>query len=565
MLPTSTDITIQVDTSLPAHVEAIVVFAAKGGRISGDTTLVLGSDEFKTAMRLVELGVVKGKLKEVDFDLLEMDDKVRRIYVVGLGETGKITPDHVRIAAGSLLRVLKKHGVKSAAVVPPARAESREALGTQMLCEGLLLAGFDYTEYRGTAHQDKEPLPATAAKKSAKGKAPQTGMSFHLLSSKGAAASIQAAADRARVLCDAQNFARTIAFRPGNDVNPPRLASIAQEMCREVGMTCRVMDEKEMKKLGMGGIVAVGAGSSSTPPRMIVMEWRGAKGSGVRVQGSAKKEQAKTGSAKSSSLNPGPRTLNPSSSPLLLVGKAITFDTGGISIKPALNMQGMIFDKCGAMSVLGAMVAIAKMKLSIDVVAILASAENHISDTAYRPGDILKMYNGVTVEVTNTDAEGRLVLGDALAWGIETYKPAAVVNLATLTGAMVIALGFTHCGVMSNNDELVAELDAASQTAGEKIWRLPLEDSHRDLMKSDFADIKNSGGRDAGSIKGGAFLSYFVPRDGSVPWCHMDVAGVADTDTELPYYRKGATGWGVRTLVQWVETRSREKAEPMSK
>jgi leucyl aminopeptidase len=162
----------------------------------------------------------------------------------------------------------------------------------------------------------------------------------------------------------------------------------------------------------------------------------------------------------------------------------------------------------------------------------------------------------VTVEVTNTDAEGRLVLADALAWGIETYKPAAVVNLATLTGAMVIALGHQHCGVMANNDELVNELDAASMRAGERIWRLPLLDEHRELLKSNVADILNSSGRDAGAIKGGAFLSYFVPRgDDAIPWCHMDVAGVADTEKELPYYGKGATGWGVRTLVHWVESR----------
>jgi leucyl aminopeptidase len=216
------------------------------------------------------------------------------------------------------------------------------------------------------------------------------------------------------------------------------------------------------------------------------------------------------------------------------------------------------------MAVLGAMCAIARLKLPIPVVGILSSAENHISGTAYRPGDILRMYNGVTVEVTNTDAEGRLVLADALAWGIEQYKPAAVVDLATLTGAMVIALGHTHCGVMSNDDDLVGELDEASKRAGEKIWRLPLDDSHREAMKSDCADIVNSGTRDAGSIKAAGFLSYFVPRDGAngkhLPWCHMDVAGVADLEKETPYYGKGATGWGVRTLVHWAESRAQAKA-----
>jgi leucyl aminopeptidase len=198
-------------------------------------------------------------------------------------------------------------------------------------------------------------------------------------------------------------------------------------------------------------------------------------------------------------------------------------------------------------------------------VGILAAAENHISETAYRPGDILRMYNGVTVEVTNTDAEGRLVLGDALAWGIEEYQPAAVVNLATLTGGVVVALGKTMAGVMSNDDDLVDELSAAGAVAGERMWRLPIGQDQRDYIKSDPADIVNSGGREGSPLQGGAFLSYFVPGgtgdgDGAakdlVPWAHLDIAGVADTEKELPYYAKGATGWGVRTLVEWVASRA---------
>jgi len=192
----------------------------------------------------------------------------------------------------------------------------------------------------------------------------------------------------------------------------------------------------------------------------------------------------------------------------------------------------------------------------VRVVGILSSAENAISSQAYRPGDILRMYNGVTVEVTNTDAEGRLVLGDALSWGIETYKPEAVVDLATLTGGVVVALGKSMAGVMTNDEDLVEELGQCADAAGEKIWRLPLNEDLRDYMRSDAADIVNSGGREGHPLQGGAFLSFFVPLDGSCPWCHLDIAGVADTDKELPYYAKGATGWGVRTLVQWVQRRA---------
>ena len=260
---------------------------------------------------------------------------------------------------------------------------------------------------------------------------------------------------------------------------------------------------------------------------------------------------------------------------MLVVGKAITFDTGGISIKPADRMGRMIYDKCGGMAVLGLMAAVARLQLPVRVVGILASAENHISDTAYRPGDILRMYNGVTVEVTNTDAEGRLVLADALAWGVETYQPSAVVDLATLTGGVVVALGKTMAGVMSNSDELVEELSDAAELTGEKIWRLPVGDDQRDYIKSDHADIVNSGGREGHPLQGGAFLSFFVPWEAGgkagekgdkpagkakggreekpfVPWAHLDIAGVADSEKDLPLYAKGATGWGVRTLLEWV-------------
>jgi leucyl aminopeptidase len=344
-------------------------------------------------------------------------------------------------------------------------------------------------------------------------------------------AEVRAAAERAVIICDAQNFARTIDSRPGNNIDPPALAAVARDLAEEAGISCRVMDEKELARLGMGGILAVGLGSISSPPRMIVLEYKPAGAPG-------------------------------NSRPLLLVGKAVTFDTGGISIKPADKMGKMIFDKCGGVAVLALMYAAAKLKIPIHIVGIVSSAENSISSKAYRPGDILRMYNGVTVEVTNTDAEGRLVLGDAMSWGVEKYAPSAVVDLATLTGGVIVALGRSIAGIMSNNDVLTQEIIAAGDAAGEKLWRLPVEEEHRDFIKSDCADIVNSAGREGHPLQGAAFLSNFVPADGSIPWAHLDIAGVADTERELPYYAKGATGWGVRTLVNWVTARS--KAAPVA-
>jgi leucyl aminopeptidase len=510
MIPTSTNVRIDVATRLPADLDAVIVFAAEGARISGDAPRLLPPSVLKVAQRLLEAEIVRGTPKEIDFDLVEMPRKrLLRVYAAGMGPAEKVTPEAIRRTAGVLMRTIRRHRLKRVAIVPPLAGVTRRAHGTEAGVTGLLLAAFEFREFYGTAKSadddNKKSGPVTIT----------------ILANPSSRHVIAAGLDRARKIADAQNFARTIASRPGNVVNPPELARIAQQLARQSGLTCKVLDHRQMKRLGMGGILGVGMGSKPVPPRMIALEYR-------------------------------PRGGAKSAKPLLVVGKAITFDTGGISIKPADKMGRLIYDKCGGMAVLGLMAALATLRPKTRVVGILSAAENHISDTAYRPGDILRMYNGVTVEVTNTDAEGRLVLGDALAWGIETYKPSAVVNLATLTGGVVVALGKEMCGLMSNNDGLVEELNKAAAEAGEKMWRLPLGPEQRDQIKSDHADIVNSAGREAHVLQGGAFLSYFIPKDGSVPWAHLDIAGVADTEKELPYYGKGATGWGVRTLVEWV-------------
>ncbi len=502
MIVTNAPVEISVTDRIPANAAAIVVF------ISQDESSVPGADKeiAAAADRLLSAGAATGKAKEIVFDLVGKGSGVRRVYVAGLGKAEKVTAETIRQSAGAVLRALRKHKIGRAAILLPEVKGISSGAAADAIATGIYLAGFDYREYKGAASKPDEEEKAVKS------------LAVSIVGDSGA----KAAVERAKIICTGQNFARSIASRPANNINPPSLAKVAQAMAREAGLKCRVMDEKELARLGMGGILAVGGGSIQTPPRMIVLEHRPAKGGG------------KT---------------------LLVVGKAITFDTGGISIKPADKMGKMIFDKCGAMTVLGLMYAVAKLKLPVHVVGILSSAENAISSKAYRPGDILKMYNGVTVEVTNTDAEGRLVLGDALAWGIETYKPAAVVDLATLTGGVIVALGKTMAGVMSNSDALVKELNDAGEVEGEKIWRLPLGQDQREFIKSESADIVNSAGREGHPLQGGAFLSYFVPEDDSVPWAHLDIAGVADTEKELAYYANGATGWGVRTLVRWVEAR----------
>jgi leucyl aminopeptidase len=507
MIPTSTKTTIAVTAAMPS-VEAAVVFINESKPIGASITKMLGPDVVKAANRVISAGLIKGKAKEIAVELLDGGPGPKRGYVVGLGKTEKMTPEIIRQSAGALTRTLIKHKISRVAVALPEPADiSAEAIAT-----GILLTSFDYSEHKGTASTKNDEKDQPEPKP----------LAISIIADKKSLAMAKKTVDSARIICDGQNYARTIASRPGNEINPPTLANEAKLLAKETGLRCTIFNEKQLKKLGMGGILAVGEGSIHALPRLIVLEHKPAK-------------------------------LPKGSRPLLIVGKAITFDTGGISIKPADKMGKMIFDKCGGMTVLGVMYAAAKLNLPVHIVGILSSAENAISSRAYRPGDIIKMYNGVTVEVTNTDAEGRLVLGDALAWGIETYKPSAVVDLATLTGGVIVALGKTMAGIMSNNDKLVKQLESAGEPAGEKMWRLPLGEDQRDYIKSEFADIVNSGGREGHPLQGGAFLSYFIPTDNSIPWAHLDIAGVADTEKELPYYAKGATGWGVRTLINWIQ------------
>jgi leucyl aminopeptidase len=531
MIPTSTNVSINHKPELPANTDAVAVFVHKQTK-ANDADLAILPDEIRQVVaRMIEVGAVTGKSNDVQMQLLD-GKKPRRLIVVGLGNRDKFSLECMREGGATLAKAVRKQQIKSVAMIlprtpaqmpgyPGAKHKLSSEVAPQAVVEGFLLASFKYAEYKGTASEAKD-RPGQVA--------------LTIV----APSSAKAAIDRGRISGDAQNFARTIATRPGNNINPPALAKVAQDLAKEVGLGIKVLDEKQMAKLGMGGILAVGGGSIATPPRMIALEY---KGSGFRVQGSGKKNRSAT----------EPRTLNPQ--PLLLVGKSITFDSGGISIKPADKMGQMVFDKCGGMAVLGAMYAIAKLKLPINVVGILSSAENLLSSKSYRPGDLLRLYNGVTVEVTNTDAEGRLVLGDALSWGIETYKPRAVVDLATLTGGCVVALGTSMAGVMCNDDALYDALQTSADNAAEKIWRLPLSESVNELIKSTYADIVNSAGRWASPLQGGSFLSHFVPE--GTPWAHFDIAGVADTEKELTLYAKGATGWGVRTLVDWVTTNAR--------
>lgn len=534
MIEKYTPVSVDVRSSMPPSpargraAEAVVLFAI-GSEGKSDKVRATVFEEHLDETARAALGAmlsgdaVSGKPNEIAQQVVDADSG-RRLITVGIGRRGKATPHTFREAAGTVARAARKHRIARLVVVvhpglhPDAPSELAAAVAG-----GLCTGYFKFDDFKGSGSRSDSAEPDTR-------------LSVTLVVDGERLRESKRSVDDAVSVATAQNFARAVAAHPGNVMHPPALAELAGHAAKSSGLTFRALDEKQMQKLGMGGILAVGMGSGPTPPRMIVLEWHGA----AQRRGAQGKGRA----------GGQPR-------PLMLVGKAITFDTGGISIKPREGMQRMVFDKCGAMAVLGAMLAIARLKLPVHVVGILAAAENHVSATAYRPGDILRMYNGVTVEVTNTDAEGRLVLADALAWGIETFKPAAVVDLATLTGGVVVALGKEFAGLISTNDGLSVEVSEAARSAGEKVWRLPLGEEVREMMKSDHADIVNSGGRWAHPLQGGEFLRRFIPEDGKgVPWVHLDIAGVADSEKDSPQYVRGATGWGVRTLVHWVAGRA---------
>ena len=435
--------------------------------------------------------------------------KPKRTVVVGLGEAKAVTPQSLRRAAAAALRQLDSAKITAARIQPVGLPESITAdEAGRAIADGLALANFTFDAYHG---KSKRPAPAKRDKpRDLKVTLP---------------ADMASGLKQGLKVAEGVTTARTLACTPPNVANPKYIASYCRKLAKSAGLKCTVIDAKKAKELKMGGLLAVGAGGS-TPPCVVVLE------------------HAPSGKAKQK--------------PLLLVGKGVTFDTGGYSLKGD-GGKGMKYDKCGAMNVIGAMQAIAKLKVKRRVVGIVGLAENMIDREAYRVDDILTFCNGVTCEVTNTDAEGRLVLADCLAYGTKTYKPAAVVDFATLTGGVVVALGKKIAGVWATDDALLGKLKTAGQTVGEEVWQLPLNDTYRKMMQARHADLHNSAPvREAHATQGAAFLSYFVGADApkqipTTPWVHVDIAGTSNTDGDV-LMEKGPTGFGVRLATELAAT-----------
>jgi leucyl aminopeptidase len=365
-------------------------------------------------------------------------------------------------------------------------------------CEGMLLGAFLFDSHKSSR------LEATPLK-------------VYILSSEENPKLAQKI-NRTTAIVAGVNMAREWSHEPPNIINPVTLAQRAKALASQTGMKCTILGEEDLASLGAGGLLSVGLGSKNSP-QLIVLEHRGH----------------------------GPQAGKP---PIIIVGKAITFDTGGYSLKPKNKIVGMKFDKCGGMAVMGIMQAAAKLNLPIPVVGIVAAAENMISSDAYRPNDIITSLSGKTIEIISTDAEGRLVLADALTYAHKQYQPRAMIDLATLTGGVVVALGKVRAGLMSTDDELAKALIASGDRTNERLWRLPLDEAYFELIRGTDSDLKNATGiPQASAIIGGIFLKQFVPKD--IPWAHIDIAGTATIEKGKSL--KTATGFGVRLLLDYLE------------
>ncbi len=429
--------------------------------------------------------------------------RIGSVLLVGLGKKGKLKKDDLRTIGKTIVKTLEASELNSASLnlhlTVPSGVANEKDLG-QLVGEGMTIANWRVDQFDGSATRRSKKL----------------GILNLTSDSRGVVSGLK----RGIVLGNAVNDARRIAATPPNICNPPWMARETKKIAKKHGMRCRVISYAQAKELGLNGIVNVGKGSDEKPCLII-------------LEHNPKKKSSKEH--------------------LCLVGKTITYDTGGYSLKISNGMKGMKYDKNGGMGVLGAMEAIANLNVPTRVTAILPCAENMVSSNAYRPDDIIEMFNGVTVEVTNTDAEGRLVLADGLAWACKKIKPTKIVDMATLTGGVVVALGSFCAGVWCNDSTLLKQIENAAKMSDERVWELPLWEDHRDYMRAKHADIHNSApARGAHPIQGAAFLSFFV--DEGVPWAHIDIAGVSSVERDRGLYCAGPTGWGVRLLTKLAES-----------
>jgi leucyl aminopeptidase len=481
------------DAAASVTTGALVVPVFAGTTVDGvtaDVDRILGG----AIADVLASGEIAGKPNETSL-LHAKDAPFKRVFVIGVGDRAKLTPSALAKYAGTAVRYLGKRGIERITIALPAGLDA--TLAASFAAEGAFAAILDTTTYRTEPDRPVKTAEVT------------------LLAGDYDAAAIEAGAARGSIIGEAVNKARLMALTPGNDMTPTVVAQRAKEFAKDAGLEVDVLDEARMEAKGMGSLLGVSRGSDE-PATLSVLTYKG----------------------------------DPSSTEVLaLVGKGLTFDSGGISLKPPENMHEMKYDMSGGAGVLAAMWAIGKLRPKLNVIGLVPSSENLPGPKAMKPGDILRAMNGKTIEVLNTDAEGRLILADAMCYAKE-LGATKMVDAATLTGACVIALGHAASGTMSNDDAFVERFLKIVADCGERYWRLPLYPDFDTQIKSDIADLKNTGGRPGGAETAGAFLKAFA---GDTPWIHLDIAGTAYLDGESSHMAKGPTGTPVRAMVSLVE------------
>ena len=483
--------------------ELIVVNLFEGVHEPGGATGAVDNALGGQIRDLIASGDFKGKLNEAMLLYTRGAIPAKRVLVVGMGKQEKFDLEKARQVAATAARRARTLGVTrySTIVHGAGTAGLDAAQAAQALAEGTHLS-----QYRFTQHRTEKDELLDDGKELEK----VTIVAFN----EELAVPVREGVRAGEQIAAAVKWARDLVNQPANYATPSILADEARRMAKTYGLKFQALGPADMRQLGMGALLGVAQGSQQEP-RFIILEHN------------PKEEDAQ---------------------PIVLIGKGLTFDSGGISIKPSDGMEGMKGDMAGGAVVLGAMQAIAALKIPRRVIGLVPATENLPSGTAYKPGDVLKTLIGKTIEVISTDAEGRLILADALGYA-QRYQPAAAVDLATLTGSCVVALGTVAAGLFSNNDDLAAKIEAAARATNEKVWRMPMWEEYLEQIKSEVADMKNTGGRPAGSITAALLLGKFAEN---MPWAHLDIAGTSSREEDSPYKPKGATGYGVRLLVQMV-------------
>ena len=448
---------------------------------------------------LIELGDFKGKMKDTSLLYTRGAMKTARVLLVGLGAYHELTVEKVRQGAGHAAKHVRDIGLKTATFLIPDEVPDAGNM-VQAAAEAILLSLYQFNQHKTVQEDDDEKALESIT---------------FLAESEPSQPTVERAVQRGQTIAEGTILARDLSNQPANHLTPTQLAEKAEAVAADSGLRCEVFDKATLEEKGFRTLLAVAQGSVEEP-RFIILEYT-PEGEGRDT--------------------------------VVLVGKGITFDTGGISLKPGKGMHEMKHDMSGAAAVLGAMKAVGQLKPDLHVIGVIAATENMPSGTAIKPGDVVTSYGGKTIEILNTDAEGRLVLADALGWTAQ-YNPQGVVDLATLTGAVITCLGHIAAGAMSTDPALMAKVKAAAEKTHERVWELPLWDDYDEGIKSKVADVQNIGDGTAGTIAGGAFLKKFVE---DYPWVHLDIAGTAWGMKGSTYIPEGASGYGVRLLVQLVE------------